>query len=70
MNQDQDPAKARWMAIQAVRWSGLGIFILGLLTYAGKIDLPEIAGYVLMGAGLIDALFMPTVLARMWKTPL
>lgn len=67
---NQDPAKARWIVIQAVRWSGLGIFVLGLLITAGKIGLPEIAGYVLMAAGLIDALFMPSVLARMWKTPL
>jgi len=65
-----DPAKARWLAIQAVRWSGLAIFILGLLIFAGKLDLPEIAGYVLMGVGLLDALFMPSVLAKHWKTPL
>ena len=65
-----DPAKTRWMAIQAVRWSGLGIFILGLLIFTGKLDLPEIAGYVLMGVGLLDALFMPSVLAKRWKTPL
>jgi len=65
-----DPAKTRWMAIQAVRWSGLGIFILGLLIFAGKLDLPEIAGYVLMGVGLLDALFIPSVLAKRWKTPL
>jgi len=67
---NEDPARTRWMAIQAVRWSGLGIFILGLLIYAGKIDLPEIAGYVLMGVGLLDAFFMPSVLVKMWKTPL
>ncbi|MCB2064947.1 MAG: hypothetical protein KDE25_16205 [Novosphingobium sp.] len=69
-NPAPDPAKARWMAIQMVRWTGLGAFILGLLIYAGKIDLPEEAGWVLMAVGLLDALFMPSVLARMWKTPL
>lgn len=65
-----DPAKARWIAIQAIRWSGLLVFLFGLLITAGKIDLPEIAGYVLMGVGLLDAFFMPSVLARLWKTPL
>lgn len=65
-----DPAKARWMAIQAVRWTGLALFIFGLLIYAGKVDLPIEAAWVLMAVGLLDALFMPTVLARMWKTPL
>ena len=67
---EPDPAKARWMAIQAVRWTGLAIFILGLLVYAGKVDLPEEAGWVLMAVGLLDALFMPSVLARLWQTPL
>lgn len=65
-----DPAKARWLAIQMVRWTGLVLFIVGLLIYAKRIDLPEEAGWVLMAAGLLDALFMPGVLARRWKTPL
>lgn len=67
---EPDPAKARWMAIQAIRWTGLGLFVFGLLIYAGRIDLPIEAGWVLMAVGLLDALFMPSVLARMWKTPL
>ena len=68
---ERDPAKAKWIAIQAVRWTGLGVFIFGLLIYADKIDfLPEVAAYPLMAVGLLDALFMPSVLARMWKTPL
>jgi len=65
-----DPAKARWMTIQVVRWTGFALFIFSLLIYAGKIDLPIEAAWVLMVVGLLDALFMPTVLARMWKTPL
>lgn len=69
-NPNHDPAKAKWMALQAVRWTGLAIFVVGLLIYAGKIDLPEIVGYVLIGVGLLDALFMPPFLARIWKTPL
>ena len=67
---DPDPAKARWMAIQMVRWTGLALFILGLLVYAKMIDLPIEAGWVLMAVGLLDALFMPSLLARRWKTPL
>jgi len=69
-NPNRDPAKAKWMALQAVRWTGLAIFIVGLLIYSGKIDLPEIVGYVLIGVGLLDALFVPAFLARIWKTPL
>jgi hypothetical protein len=63
-----DPAKARWLVIQMVRWTGLAIFIVGLLIYADKIDLPVEAGWVLMAIGLLDALFMPTMLAKRWKS--
>jgi hypothetical protein len=64
-----DPAKAKFIAIQALRWSGLALVLAGLLVLYGKIDLPEIAGYVLFVVGLLDALIMPGVLARLWKTP-
>lgn len=65
---NDDPARARWLAIQAVRWTGLGVFLLGMLVYSRKIDLPMEAGYVLIAVGLIDALFMPTLLVRKWKS--
>ena len=65
-----DPAKARWLVLQAVRWTGLGLFIFGLLIYARKIDLPMEAAWAMMAVGLLDALFVPTMLARKWKTPL
>lgn len=65
----KDPAKAKFIAIQALRFSGLGLVMVGLLILYGEIDLPEIAGYVLFVVGLLDALIMPGVLARMWKTP-
>lgn len=65
-----DPAKARWMVIQAVRWTGLAFFIAGLLVYAGRIDLPIESAWVLMALGLFDSLFVPSLLARRWKTPL
>ena len=66
----KDPAKAKFIAVQALRFSGLGLVMVGLLILYGEIDLPEIAGYVLFVVGLLDALIMPGVLARMWKTPL
>lgn len=65
-----DPAKARFFVIQAMRWSGLAMVLAGLLIVLGKIDLPVEAGYVLLLVGLADALIMPSVLARAWKTRL
>jgi len=66
----EDPAKARFFVIQALRWSGLALVFFALLVIEDKIDLPKEAGYVLFVVGLLDALIMPSVLARIWKTPL
>lgn len=65
---ETDPAKARYFAIQAMRWIGLGLTLFGLLIVNRKVDLPQVAGYVLVVVGLFDALIMPTVLARRWKS--
>ena len=64
-----DPAKSRWMAIQVLRFAGVALVILGLLVINRRIELPIEAGYVLFLVGVIDALVMPTVLARRWRSP-
>ena len=64
-----DPAKSRFIVIQAMRWIGLALVLLGLLIVNRKVDLPEAAGYGLVVFGLFDALIMPTILARRWKSP-
>ncbi len=66
---NQDPAAARFAIIQLVRWSGVVLSVVGLLAISGKWDWPKPAGYVLFVAGLIDAFFAPTLLARHWKSP-
>ncbi len=66
---ESDPAKGRFLIIQALRWSGLALVMAGLLVINGKLDLPEITGYAMLAAGLLDALVMPGVLARKWKSP-
>ena len=65
-----DPAKARFFIIQAMRWSGLALVLVGLLVINDRIDLPSEAGYAIFLVGLVDALIMPSVLARLWKSPL
>lgn len=64
-----DPAKGRFIAIQALRWSGLAMVIIGLLVIQKKIALPMEVGYGLFLLGLFDALIMPSLLARRWRTP-
>lgn len=63
------PAKARFIVIQLMRWAGAAIAVFGLLVIYRKVDLPQEAGYVLFLVGLLDALIMPTLLARRWKSP-
>lgn len=64
----KDPAKARFFAIQGVRISGTILTMLGIAVLAGKTDLPRLAGYVLAVVGLVDALIVPTLLARRWSS--
>lgn len=64
-----DRARARFIAIQALRWTGVAMVLIGLLAMNGRIDLPRAAGYVLVTVGLFDVLIMPTLLARRWRTP-
>ena len=65
----EDPAKRRYFTIQAVRVAGVVMVLLGILVLNGRLDWPEILGYFLFLNGLFDALFLPTILARRWKTP-
>lgn len=69
MNGETDPAKARFMVIQAMRWLGLAFVLVGLLIINRKIGLPAWVGYVCVVNGLFDALIVPSILARRWKSP-
>jgi hypothetical protein len=66
---NEDLAKKRFFIVQMVRLSGVAIAMIGLLTIAGKIDLPREAGIALFIVGLIEAMLLPTLLVRNWKTP-
>lgn len=65
----EDLARRRYFTIQAVRAAGVAMVLLGLLVLNGKLAWPEIVGYVLFLNGLFDALFVPTLMAKRWKTP-
>ncbi|MCW1427734.1 hypothetical protein [Novosphingobium sp. JCM 18896] len=65
----EDRARNRFIVIQAMRWIGTALALVGLLVINRKIDLPIEAGYALFVIGLLDALVMPTLLARRWKSP-
>lgn len=68
-----DPAAARFMIIQIVRLSGVGLVLLGLAIQSGRVaaldGIPAVVGYVFIAVGLIDTFVAPAVLARRWRTP-
>lgn len=68
MSEPKDPAKARFFAITLIRWTGVALVLLGLLIGSGRIALPAPVGIIFVIFGLFDALFMPTILARKWKS--
>ena len=65
---DHDPAKARFLAIQAVRLSGVVTAVLGALVLGGILPLPEIAGYILVALGVAEIFILPIVLAKRWRS--
>jgi hypothetical protein len=66
---NRDPARPRFLVIQLMRWSGVAFVMIGLAILNGVIGLPDIAGYAILAVGLADALVVPTILSRAWKTP-
>jgi hypothetical protein len=66
MNEHQ--AKARFLIIQLVRLTGIVIAVFGLAVIAGKVSLPAGAGYGLFVIGLFEAMFVPIVLTKRWKS--
>lgn len=64
-----DPARSRWIALQLIRLTGVAVTLVGILAIAGRIGIPPVAGYVIAVIGLVDAMVVPLLLARRWKSP-
>ena len=65
----EDQARTRYMVMQALRIGGVAMVIVGILIVRGKIEVPTVAGYVLIAVGLLDTFAVPLLLARKWRTP-
>lgn len=65
-----DPAQNRWMILNLLRVSGLILAVVGAIIWqkgmAGFQD--ELVGKVLLVAGLFDALVVPAILRRRWRS--
>ena len=66
---DESIARQRFFIIQIMRGVGIAMVLAGIAIIRGVIDLPEVAAYVLIVLGLMEAFLMPNVLARMWASP-
>ena len=64
-----DPAQSRYFAMVAVRFAGVALILLGILIVRRVLELPDVAGYLLLILGLAGFFVMPTVLARRWRSP-
>ncbi|MBC2776429.1 hypothetical protein [Parasphingopyxis marina] len=65
-------AKSRWQMLQLLRFTGIVLMILGMWIWAG--DILRIGGWPLVGLplfalGAFEAILLPTILARRWKSP-
>lgn len=69
MNEEDDVARGRFIALSVVRLTGAILAALGLAIVGGTFDLPAPVGYALFAVGLFEALFLPAILARKWKSP-
>ena len=65
-------AKSRWQTLQLLRFTGIVVMILGMWIWAGDILRPggwPAVGIPLLALGAFEALVLPVMLARRWKSP-
>lgn len=65
---EDEKAKHRFMLINAMRFAGAAMVVIGIAILNDYFDLPAFAAYVLIGLGLVELFVTPQILARMWST--
>lgn len=61
-------ARQRYIILNALRFSGIALVMLGIAIARGLIDLPWAAGAVIAVIGLLEFFFLPRFIARRWNT--
>jgi hypothetical protein len=65
---DDNQARNRFMMIQLMRIGGVAMILFGIAVLRDVVELPDIAGYVLVVMGMGEAFFVPQMLARLWSS--
>jgi len=66
--QAETRARNRYIVLNAVRFGGLAMLMIGLAMARGVMDGPYWLGVGLAVAGLLDFFFVPRLLARGWAS--
>lgn len=69
MTDEERMARKRFLAISMIRLSGAVFLTLGLFILGGKLEMPQVAGWLFAAIGMIDLLVIPVILSRKWKSP-
>ena len=64
----EDPAKRRFWLLQLIRMAGTALALVGVAIIGGAGQIPAPVGYVLLVFGAVDALLVPVVVSRLWKS--
>jgi hypothetical protein len=66
---DEARARQRYLVLNAVRLSGLGLVLFGIVIARGvqPFDVPWVVGVIIAVAGLLEFFFLPRLMARRWK---
>ncbi len=65
---DDTQARNRFLMIQLMRIGGVAMVLFGIAVLRDAVDLPDLAGYVLLVMGIGEAFVVPHMLARLWST--
>jgi hypothetical protein len=69
MSPEDSLARQRFLTMQLIRLAGVIMMFLGFAVIAGKIDWNKWVGCFLVLNGAFDALLLPPLLARRWRSP-
>ena len=67
MSPQEETARRRYIAMNAVRIGGIAVLLIGLMIARNVIGGPWWLGAFLAVAGLLAFFFLPTLMVRRWK---